>query len=308
MGDVADAREDGERFDAAMARFAVIVSRAEMKRTEAQIPALVEILKASDVPVIVLKGPVTRLRLYGPDEARPVADIDLLVSPRAFRSARRALEGEGFERVEVGGHSDALRRGDRYVDLHLALPYTTVAPNRSFEALATHVVHLGVAGFDVPVLDEAAHVLHLAMHAAQNGFDPDHRSLDEWRRGWESLTSRDRMAADDLAVELGAQIAWGLAQAVIDPSAQGADQAALLPRRKPGASLSTMWAFVRSPIPARLRWRAAGAHVRRQMSDDVLNAWRVERGLPPLHSHRWAMRRAKAERFARAAVSTSSRS
>jgi hypothetical protein len=63
-----------------------------------------------------------------------------------------------------------------------------------------------------------------------------------------------------------------------------------------------MWSFLRSPIPTRVRWRAARRHLHRQVSDEVVNAWRLDRGLPPLPPGTLAIRTAKLKRLVVAAA------
>lgn len=298
---MADEGGDEAQLRAAMARLA---DRAALERTEAQIPRLVELLSHAGAPPIVLKGPVTRHRLYRPDEARPTADVDLLVDPRAFGRAGRALTAEGFARVLVAGHSDSFAGHEGEVDLHIALPFTTVAPRRAFEALSRHVVTMEVGGRHIPVLDEPAHVVHLAVHAAQNDFDPAQRSLDEWRRGWTSLSATQVRDATAVADEIGASVAWDLARRALAQPMSGPDLAPLLPARRPGATLRSVWSFLRSPIPLRVRWRALRTPVHDQLSDDVVNAWRTKHGLVPLPSGTLAIRWAKVARLVTATAIT----
>jgi len=66
--------------------------------------------------------------------------------------------------------------------LHFGLPFTTVPLARAFANLSDRTSRLALDGQVVPVLDVPTHVVHLALHAAQNRFAPDHRSFDEWRR------------------------------------------------------------------------------------------------------------------------------
>jgi len=283
------------------------LDRIATARTEGKIPHLVGVLTAAGIDVIVLKGPVTRQRLYGPGEARLVSDVDLLVPPRSFRRAGRVLADDGFEMVDRSGHSDALHRPDVWVDLHLALPFTTVSPATAFEVLAAHRAALTVAGHVVPVLDEAAHVVHLALHAAQNTFDPDQRSMEEWRRGWASLSVTEAAVAGTVARSLGADATWALAQHALREPARGRVLAQDLPPRRFSWSSASIARFVRSPIPVRVRARVVEAALRHELSDEKLATWRDRRGLSPVIPGTAAGRWAKVTRLANSVLATARR-
>lgn len=295
------------RVAAALGRFAQQLERNATEATEQRIPDLVRLLDDAGIPSIVLKGPVTRQRLYADDEVRPTADVDLLVPSRQFRRAGAVPRDHGYEQVQLGGHADSWRNGDGYLDLHLTLPFVTIAPRRTFEVLSEHTTTLVVAGEAVPVLDELAHAVHLAVHAAQNDFDPEHRSFDEWRRGMSSLGG-DHDAARAVAVQLGAEATWDLACEALLPAADRVALAARLPARKPEASLRAAAPFLRSPIPATVRLRATRAHLHYQLSPEVLDARRRDRGRPPIGPGRAALARARLAHLAAAPVRAIARS
>lgn len=276
---------------------AAALSRIATVRTEARIPGLIDLLGGAGVSVLVLKGPVTRQRLYAPDELRPTADVDLLVAPGAFRRAARALRGSGFERVHRCGHSDTFGGPDGVVDLHLALPFATVPPALAFRRLLAHAASMEVAGRTIRVLDEPAHVVHLAVHAAQNGFDPAHRSLEEWRRGWASLSFRERASAELVVDDLGLAATWVLARLALGRPGDGERLAEALPERALTPSLPGLWALASSSVPARVKGRIIRAAVQRQLSDDALLRWRAERGLPAVLPGTWSARSAKVRRL-----------
>lgn len=264
---------------------------------EAAIPGLTAVLADAGVDAILLKGPVTRQRLYRPDELRSTSDIDLLVSAHRHRRARASLAVEGFRVVASGGHSDTLRRDGIDIDLHLTLPFVTVAPRRAFVLLEQHTTTIALAGYDVTCLDEPAHALHLAIHAAQNRFDPAYRPLDEWRRCATQLTGQQLATAAVLAAELGVRTVWLAAWQALEPSADAPALTAGLPRRRPGTTTRATREFITSGLPRRVRWRAGRAFLRRQLGDAVVIAWRTRRGIPPPPPRTWSMRRAKLSRL-----------
>ena len=271
-------------IDEALERFATVVAQAATEKIESQIPALVARLESHGIDVIVLKGPVTRRRLYADDERRPVADIDLLVDPAAFRRAARVLGDAGYRRYDRHGHSDAFSRGpdDADVDLHLTLPYVTVSPRRAFAVFAAHRTTLDVAGSAVPALDRPAHVVHLAIHAAVNRFEDAQRSSTEWERGLASLGDDEIARAEAIAGSLGVGRIWDLARRAL---ADGADRDALLAQRPTWEAVPRVWSmrgFITSGTPLRVKWRDVQRLVALQWADSTVNEWRAKRGAAPL--------------------------
>lgn len=281
----------------ALERFAGIVARDRTDRIESQVPGIVERFATRGIAVIVLKGPVTRQRLYAADEPRPVADIDLLVDPSRFGRASRLLRGAGYHRFDRHGHSDAFtpgpatgtaahRAGDPDaepdLDLHLTLPYVTRSPRRAWALFAAHRTHLRVGGASVPVLDEPAHAVHLAIHATVNRFDPDDRSFDDWRRGAAALDDTDRHEAARLAAELGVGRVWDLARAAL---AEDADLAALRVARPVWEVEPRWWSvrgFLSSGTPLRVKTRDLARVAALQWSDAVYHEWQANHDGPRL--------------------------
>ena len=54
-------------------------------------------LEEAGVPVVALKGPALSSRLYGDPALRTSFDVDLLVEPERFHTAREVLAAEGYE-------------------------------------------------------------------------------------------------------------------------------------------------------------------------------------------------------------------
>jgi Uncharacterised nucleotidyltransferase len=130
----------------------------------------VERLTAAGVGVVLLKGPVTAARLYR-GQARPMADIDLLVEPARLAEAERVLAGLGYRQTGVLATEADWRRDDgALIDLHFTLSsQVPLAPGPVWACLSGHLVSFELHGRPVPVLDEPAHALHMAVHAADSG-------------------------------------------------------------------------------------------------------------------------------------------
>lgn len=272
-------------MDEALDRLATAAARAATDRVEARVPVVVDLLRSQGVDVLVLKGPVTRHRLYAPDERRPVADIDVLVDPGAFGRAGRVLRRAGYRRYDRHGHSDAYTRGDDAdVDLHLTLPYIRRSPRRTWALFTTHRTTLELGDVAVPVLDEPAHVVHLAIHAAVNRFDDTQRSFTEWERGAASLDEAQRTVAVDLAGALGVDQVWDLAVRALAVGADRAALAAAVPVWEAEPRLGSVRGFLASGTPAWVKWRDFQRLVALQLSDGAVNEWRAKRDAPPLRS------------------------
>ncbi len=271
--------------EAALRRLADAAQRARTDRIESQIPHLVELLHDADIEVVVLKGPSTRHRLYGTDEPRPTADVDLLVDPVRFARATRVLRGAGYRRVDRHGHSDALSapgddRAD--VDLHLALPFVTKRPRVAFATLYAHRSVLAIRDREIPVLDEPAHAVHLAIHAAVNRFEETDRTLDEWRRAYDRLGDDDRAEARTVAARLGLGAVWRLAVTALEASAPRQELVEALPLWEIEPRVASLRRAVRSGVPARVRWRDFQRMVALQLGDGALAKWRAARGMAPV--------------------------
>lgn len=292
------ARRDAE--DAALQRLAVIASRRSTADMEAHIPRMVRMLDDVGVAVIVLKGPVTRQRLYTDTEARPTGDIDLLVDPRRFRRATAAFAGQGYRRVGRRGHSDTLRgpQGAPTIDLHLTLPYVTAPPDRAFRIFHDHTATIRIDGHDIPALDEPTHVVHLAIHAMVDHYDPTSRSHDEWRRGHDSLSADQLAAAATIAASLGVSRVWNLALGTLDGSVTLESLDDLLPLWEVEPRMAALRAARRSGIPARVRWRDIERMITLQLGDGSLIKWRNDQGLGPLPQGRAAHMAANVHRLA----------
>jgi len=154
---------------------------------------IVTALRAAGVESVLLKGASVRRWLYDGDE-RCSVDIDLLVSGRDRDAADVALSAFGLRYL---GQS-ALGRGRPHerlwehpetvilLELHESLKGLGVSHERAWEALSRQTEEITLHGTRVPMLDDVARTLHLALHASQHGRKSE-RTLDDLRRGLERL-------------------------------------------------------------------------------------------------------------------------
>ncbi len=143
------------------------------------------------VEAILLKGPVIAAWLYDDGELRSYCDVDLLVSPADFERATAALGELGFVNRLVGAHPiehsvterELVGPDNVNIDLHRGLIGVKTSFERCWEVLRRQTVTFSLASYgDVLVLDEPARLMHLPLHAAQNG-PADSKALDDLGRG-----------------------------------------------------------------------------------------------------------------------------
>jgi hypothetical protein len=117
-------------------------------------------LARAGIPALMLKGLLFAERLYGGIERRPQYDLDVLVRPRDFGRAMRALGRCGFARQAYDLHSRTLVRGHLKLDLHRFLRWAP-AYRVDEEALWRDAREASIAGRSVPTLSDE-HTLVLA--------------------------------------------------------------------------------------------------------------------------------------------------
>jgi hypothetical protein len=139
-------------------------------------------LEARGIPVVLLKGGAFLLRYC--DEAmgvRPMADLDLLVSPDMRQGAEQTLRACGFDALYQARRSDRVAHARSFVstrapmdidlDLHLGVARWPIATELSSRILQRHD---RISGWRVARLPEAfcLSVLHRARHGfAWSAFD-----------------------------------------------------------------------------------------------------------------------------------------
>lgn len=139
---------------------------------------LVRRFREEAIPLVVLKGPILAMQLYGDLGMRRSRDIDLLILPEDLRRVRDLLIKEGFtpETHEEGHIYDLLLATDKEIKLHKAgimvelhwraTPIKDMFPMDPQWIKAPHFVTL--AGEQVPVLPPDVDLVYLANHAARH--------------------------------------------------------------------------------------------------------------------------------------------
>jgi hypothetical protein len=137
------------------------------------------------IATILLKGPAIATWLY-PDRVRTYGDTDLMVASHDWERAIATLRRLGFEDgLESLAHprmesiaSHPWYRGEHTVDLHCTFWGIQVSPAEAWRVLSARTVPLKVGGRELDVLAPAARTLHVALHAAQHGYDKGKPILD----------------------------------------------------------------------------------------------------------------------------------
>ncbi len=169
------------------------------------------------VPLLALKGAALNLTLYDRPDARPMADLDLMIRPRDAERASAILEGMGGLRGEPLVREDFFPRfhyefeyvvGSIYpvrIDLHVRpfrpLRYARLVPRDAFWDTA-ETVAVGRATVLIPSTEDM--LIHLAGHAAVHGCPGGKwlEDIDRWSRCYGERIDWERF--------LGRVQGWGL--------------------------------------------------------------------------------------------------
>lgn len=165
------------------------------------------------VPLLALKGAALNLTLYDRPDARPMADLDLMIRPQDVERASAILEGMGGLRGEPLVREDFFPRfhyeleyvvGSIYpvrIDLHVRpfrpLRYARLVPRDAFWD-AAETVAVGRTTVLIPSAEDM--LIHLAVHAAVHGCPGGKwlEDIDRWakcygeRIDWERFLGRVR--------------------------------------------------------------------------------------------------------------------
>jgi hypothetical protein len=116
--------------------------------------------------VTVLKGLALVETAYDPGSARPMSDVDLLLSPRSIGAAARSLAAAGFERYR--DYPGVWRRGGITLDLHDDPWDSGRVPARAHgRPVLDFVESAALPGYLLPAPRSLA--AHTAFHAAKHG-------------------------------------------------------------------------------------------------------------------------------------------
>ena len=194
-------------------------------------------LERAGIPCVLLKGAAVARWLYADHTPRPYRDIDLLVPFAEFAAAEAALTGLGYVHrlagaaaCEFGSYEkDLVGPQGACIDLHHRVVGVADPPERCWDVLATHTTPLELMpGRVVSVLDLPARTAHLALHAAQAGL-VDTKAVEDLRRGLDQLPPSLWREARTVAVELGAEEAFGGGLRLL-PAGQALADAMAIPR------------------------------------------------------------------------------
>ena len=184
---------------------------------------VVEALGAADVPHIVLKGPLLRARLFPEGDPHVSADVDVLIAPHAWSAAEVELAGLGYVPLLLDiipgdrpNHARPYSRapGEPSVDLHRTLLGADAPASVVWSVLEGETETTTLGNTTVRVLNHPAQLMHVALHASQNG-PADSRTLRYLARCIE--LSEEQEAADALrtANAIGATDAFALGMSLV---------------------------------------------------------------------------------------------
>ncbi|MGI8801073.1 MAG: lasso peptide biosynthesis B2 protein [Solirubrobacteraceae bacterium] len=173
-------------------------------------------LHAAGIRCILLKGGALRSSLYGPNETRPYADIDVLVAPEQIDAAAAVMKAQGwtdsYYQSPIGHahHMEAPPGGFPFpLDLHRSFHYVTVAPRQVWELLSARAASIQLAGRDIETLDHAGLALIVALHLVGHGERA--KLVDDLERALARFTLDVWREAAQLAGRLGASDAFAAA-------------------------------------------------------------------------------------------------
>ena len=146
---------------------------------------VVAALTDAGVPSIALKGPILKERLFPEGDDHASADIDILVGPAHWPAAESVLGRLGYEPLLLdiipGDRPNHARphvrlSGGPSVDLHRTLLGAEASASVVWSVLDQETETVQLGNSTVRVLGPPGQLLHMALHAAQNGGD-DARTL-----------------------------------------------------------------------------------------------------------------------------------
>ncbi|WP_234423783.1 nucleotidyltransferase family protein [Intrasporangium calvum] len=255
-----------------------------IRLTHASIQALAEDV---GVDLLHIKGPTLHPDLLervespaGPEGAlartvpRRSSDADVLVRPSDLPILVRAMHAHGwvtkfdFEDGSAFEHAATMRHPQlALVDVHRAFPGIGVDPERAFDRLWVDRVETPIAGYPCHVPGLTAQRLILLLHAARMSAE----NLGDIRRSWTDATGPDQQAVEELARELGAEVALAAATGNLDRFRSRREQGLWAALSSGETSRRRLWwARVRAePTPRRAVRRAVRLVVpnRRRMTE-----------------------------------------
>jgi hypothetical protein len=192
-------------------------------------------LRERGTQCVLLKGPVLVGWLYGDGASRPYVDTDILVSPRGFPEAQRALEAIGFSAHVDDSDTPGWRQVAHHwlrvadganVDLHRTIVGVGVSDAELWDVLSADTEPIEFRGRDARTLAPAGRALHIALHAAQHGTRGG-KHLSDLERALEQIDPSVWIAARALAERLSATGAFATGLRLSEPGRRLADRLAL---------------------------------------------------------------------------------
>lgn len=216
---------------------------------------------------IVLKGPLLKRRLFGDSDEHVSADIDIFPAPDEWRRAEEVLLELGFEPVLLDvipgdrpNHARPYTRraGGPAVDLHRTLLGAEVHASAVWAVLEAETETVDLCDRPVVVLDFTGQLLHVALHAAQNG-PANARTIRYLDRCIELAGPTDATDALRLATAIGATEAFALGLS-LSPSGRALSERL---RLTPSGSVSSALRATSAPNSAHaLEWLATRPRAR----------------------------------------------
>jgi hypothetical protein len=173
-------------------------------------------LRDAEVRCLLIKGPVTERWLYGSDELRTSADIDVLVAPADVLRAEQTLSALGYVSrfdgpappwADEHGHAWTHESEAFPIDLHRRLWGCAAPPQRVWDALWAGRETMALAARDTEVLGVPARAMLSAIHVSQHR-GASERPGDDLRRALQAEPDEVWTAAARLARTCGAASAF----------------------------------------------------------------------------------------------------
>jgi hypothetical protein len=164
-------------------RSASVTARSRLVRAQiyADLSVSAAALDRASIPWLTFKGPVLDEAIHQPPGLRAYGDLDLLVPARSFGKAVNTLESVGA--AVLDRNWDLFRRR-LPGEIHLQLPYgtvvdlhwhlaSTVSDRRRFQIDIAGILErrrpVRVADLQIPTMDPADTLIHVALHAGAHG-------------------------------------------------------------------------------------------------------------------------------------------
>ena len=145
-------------------------------RMTAELFRLLNIFAASDIPALVVKGPVLAMQAYGDPTIRSYGDLDLLVRQRDIRRATESLEAKGYQAAVPLSAIDAGRIPGQYlfskpeasllVELHNDLTLRYFPRRLILDKLFERHILVQLDDHKAPALPVEDHLVYICVHGA----------------------------------------------------------------------------------------------------------------------------------------------